>query len=266
VQESFDFAAEDLGFIRNSLVGAFIVSPKVKRREPVWQLVRSLIGSQTYDDVAEGAFKRLRSRWPNPRDLADAAHAEVLRSIVQVKHAGIKAVNLVATLQWIGRERPDYDLSFLKSRSVHEAMLWLERFPGVADKVAAATLNASTLAMPVFIVDCHVHRILLRFGFIGSSASARRGRDAVTAAAESWTAPDLLELFAVMKRLGQTVCRPFRPRCGSCPLASRCSKKTWLGVPKLADAAASRSKPFAFPRPDDHLVLTKPSFQLSAEI
>lgn len=256
MQDSFGFAASDLGFIRMSLIRTFGCLGEVERREPVWQLVRSLIGSQTYDEIAEDALDRLRQCWPNPADLAAATPSEVLLIIKEVNHSESKARNLVATLRWIGREHADFDLSFLQSWSVHDALNWLERFPGVADKVAAATLNASTLRMPVFIVDCHVHRILLRFGFIGERSSPRRGRDAVTAAAESWSAHELLELFVLMKRLGQKICRPFETECASCPLASRCAKKTWLGTP---------SKPLRLPRPNHDLVLTEPPLQLVPE-
>jgi hypothetical protein len=143
---------------------------------------------------------------------------------------------------WIGRERPDYDLSFLRGWTVDAALAWLERFPGVGQKVASATLNASTLGMRVFIVDSHVHRILLRFGLIGPQASARAGRDAVTAAAAELDADDLLELFALVKRLGQTLCRPFAADCRSCPLATRCQKKVGLGVPVPAGSQGGQGE------------------------
>ena len=238
MQESFGFAADDLTFIRGALTRRFGRLAAFERREPVWQLVRSLIGARTYDIIAEPALERLKERWPHPRDLAAAAPADVLRQIHDVTYAEDKAENLVATLRWIGRERPDFDLSFLRQWSVHDALLWLERFPGVADKVAAATLNASTLRMRIFIVDSHVLRILLRFGFIGSRASARHGRDAVTATSGLLSADDLLELFAQMKRLGQDLCRPFSAHCDACPLALRCQKKAWLGVPPPKRQAA----------------------------
>jgi len=234
MQESFDFAAQDLSFLRQALTQAFGRLVEFRRRDPVWQLVRSLIGSQTYDRVAEPALERLKQRWPHPEKLA-ATDPEAVRLIIApVNHAGDKAVRLVAALRWIGRERPDYDLSFLRRRSVHEALAWLERLPGVGPKVAAATLNASTLRMRVFIVDSHVHRILLRFGFIGPRTTPCDGRNAVTAAASGLDADDLLELFAQLKRLGQTLCRPFRAECACCALASRCQRKTDLGTPETA--------------------------------
>lgn len=222
MQDAFDFAAGDLAFIRQGLTNLFgrLVGPQ--RNPPIWRLLRSLIGCRTYDTVADPAMARLLRRWPHPRLLAAASPVEIERMLGEVTFSGDKAHHLVATLGWIGRECPDYDLSFLKDRPVHEALAWLERFPGVGQKVAAATLNASTLRMRVFIVDSHVHRILQRFGFIGPRADAREGRDSVTAAACAFDADGLLELFALLKRLGQTLCRYERPACHACPLAPRC--------------------------------------------
>ncbi|MFN2472732.1 MAG: endonuclease III [Sphingomicrobium sp.] len=189
--------------------------------------MRSLIGCRTYDVVADPALERLKQCWPHPSLLAGAQPSDVERVIGDVTYAKDKASNLVATLQWIGREQPDYDLSFLRFWPLHQALAWLERLPGVGPKVAAATLNASTLRMRVFIVDSHVHRVLIRFGFIGRNASAEDGRNAVTAAAPSFDADSLLELFAQMKKLGQTFCRPLRPNCPACPLHVRCRRVDW---------------------------------------
>lgn len=198
MQAAFDFGMDDIAFMRSVLTQRFGRLARFERREPVWQMLRSLLGAQTYDRIAEPALERLRHRWPDPRDLARARPAAVRAVIGDVTHADDKAERLVAALAWIGRERPDHDLSFLHTWSVDDALVWLERLPGVGPKVAAATLNASTLRMPVFIVDSHVHRILLRFGFIGPRATARDGRDAVTAAGHV-DADGLLELFAQLK-------------------------------------------------------------------
>lgn len=222
MQDAFDFAARDLDFIREGLTKHFGALVGPERSDPVWRLVRALIGCRARDRVAGPAMARLLRRWPHPRLLAAAAPAEVERLLGDVTFADDKARHLVATLRRIGRECPDYDLSFLKDWPVYRALAWLERFPGVGQKVAAATLNASTLRMRVFIVDSHVHRILGRFGFISPRADAREGRDTVTAAAGALHADGLLELFAQLKRLGQTLCRFERPACRLCPLAPRC--------------------------------------------
>jgi endonuclease-3 len=111
---------------------------------------------------------------------------------------------------------------------VEDALAWLERHPGVGRKVAAATLNASTLNRPVFIVDRHVHRVLRRIGFIGERACARAASEIVTASASSCTADELLELFAQMKLLGQTICCFERPHCTICPLNDCCRTASGL--------------------------------------
>ncbi len=223
MQTSFGFDTGDISFIHTTPSRRFGRLQPFQRREPIWRMVRSLIGARTYDTIGEPALERLIARWPHPRQIAEATPEEVEQVIADVTFADDKARNLVAALRWIGQEHPDYDLSFLANYSVREALTWLERLPGVGPKVAAATLNASTLRMRVFIVDSHVHRILIRFGFIGPQASAEAGRDAVTAAAASLDADGLLELFAQMKQLGQTLCRFDTPACGQCPLARRCA-------------------------------------------
>lgn len=230
VQESFGFAADNLSFIRRALASRFGPVDLEQRRHPVWQLVRSRIGARTLDAGALAALHRLRMRWPRLGDFAAASADEIEDLIREVAYPEQKASQLHEALRLIGRERPDFNLAFLRALSVPEALGWLERLPGIGQKVAASTLNASALRMRVFIVDCHVHRILLRFGLIGAHAGARVGRDMVTATATGFDADDLRELFAHMKRLGQTVCRPGAPRCGACPLASRCQRRAELGV------------------------------------
>lgn len=229
MQESFSFVSADLHFALDALGRFYRPQEPFVRRVPVWQLIRSLIGSQTYDAVAERALRGLMDRWPDPSGISRAAPGDVLEVIREVTHAEPKADYLVQAMKEIAREHPDHDLSFLRELPVREALDWLERLPGVGPKVSAATLNASVLRMPVFIVDSHVHRILLRFGFIGPRATAEQGRDMVTAA--GLDADALLDLFVGMKKLGQTVCRPFDAKCPQCPLVARCRQRVELGRP-----------------------------------
>jgi len=66
MQESFDFAADDLVFIRSALTRAFGALVPFERSDPIWRLVRSLIGCRTYDEIAEPALQRLKRCWPHP--------------------------------------------------------------------------------------------------------------------------------------------------------------------------------------------------------
>ena len=142
--------------------------------------------------------------------------------IGDVTFPDVKARHLGATLRTIARHHPDFDLAFLGRLSVAEALAWLERLPGVGRKVAAATLNFSTLNMPAFVVDMHVLRVLRRYGFVRNTADTQPAYDAAMAALSRWNAAELAELHILMKHLGQTACRPDRPRCRDCPIRRRC--------------------------------------------
>jgi len=222
MQESFDFGAAEVLRWREKLTPSLgrLVDPP--RRSPLGQLVKSLISGRTRDAVSLAAFHRLLVCWPRPDALASASPAAVEREIALVTFAEVKAEHLVETLAMIAGDHPDFDLAFLGAMRVEDALAWLERHPGVGRKVAAATLNASTLKRPVFIVDSHVHRVLVRLGFVGEKASARAASELVTASARFLDADGLLELFAQMKRLGQTICRFEQAHCTICPLAGGC--------------------------------------------
>lgn len=235
MQESFGFVGEEIARWTQPLtrsVGRLVDAP---RRRPLGQLVKSLISSRTRDEVSLRAYHRLARRWPHALDMAGASPPAIERTIFDVTFPEKKAVYLPAALRMIGRERLDFRLEFLGDMPLEDALAWLERLPGVGRKVAAATLNASTLGRRVFIVDSHVYRVLVRLGFIARTATPRAASERVTASASSLGADDLLQLFAQMKRLGQTVCRFDEPHCAICPLAASCR------TAKAVDAAPRHS-------------------------
>ncbi|MBO9714456.1 MAG: endonuclease III [Sphingomonas sp.] len=193
-----------------------------RRRKPVGQLVKSLISGRTRDAVSLAAYRRLGSRYRSAARLAEAPVEGVRQAIADVTFAEAKAGWLIAALRRIGRERPDFALDFLGDLPLDDALAWLERLPGVGRKVAASTLNASTLDRPVFIVDSHVLRVMARLGLVGAHAEARAVSEAVTAAMNDWAGEDFLRFHVAAKRLGQTLCRPEAPGCAACPLAREC--------------------------------------------
>ncbi len=222
MQQRFDFASVDVDRWLARLI-AWAGDPlPARRRPPLGQLVKSIISSRTRDAVSAAAYGRLAARYPALGALAGEAPGAVERIIADVTFAADKAGYLVAAMRMIADERADPALGFLGGMPLAEALAWLERLPGVGRKVSASTLNASTLAMPVFIVDTHVLRVLRRLGFVGAHADIRAGSEAVTAAAPRWPADDLLRLHMLAKRLGQAICRWDVPDCACCPLAADC--------------------------------------------
>ena len=222
MQASFGFASGDvLGWSACLIAWGGDPLP-IARRSPLGQLVKSIISSRTYDAVSAAAYAALARDASPLACIADMPVQHVLRLIAAVNHPEIKAEYLVNAMRKIRAERPDTCLDFLAGITLDRALLWLERLPGVGRKVAASTLNASTLNLPVFIVDTHVLRVLSRLGFVDSHADYRAASEAVTAAMPRWSGDDFLRLHILIKRLGQLVCRHDVPICTRCPLSTTC--------------------------------------------
>lgn len=217
--------ATDFAWMRARLRAALGGVEMPRAIQPIGQLVRSSIGSRTYDRVSWAAYERLVRIYPGWRALSDAKVADVEAIISDVRFPDRKAALLNRALQMIARRHPDFDLRFLGRWPVGRALSWLEILPGIGRKVAASTLNFSVLAMPAFVVDTHVLRVLARFGAIRRTADGINAYDTVMGALPAWSGPDLTDLHILLKRLGQDWCGQSQPRCGSCPLAPRCGRK-----------------------------------------
>lgn len=218
---AFGFLGADIMRWRDRLGGLRGIAPWPARR-PVGQLVKSIISGRTRDAVSQAAFDRLTAKFGSAARLAEAPLATVERLIGDVTFAQDKARYVVSALRKLRDGPTGFRLDPLADRPLDEALAWLERLDGVGRKVSASTLNASTLALPVMIVDTHVLRVLRRLGAVGEKADYRATSEAVTAALPAWTGPDFLDLHIVMKRLGQLYCHHEAPHCATCPLRADC--------------------------------------------
>jgi endonuclease-3 len=205
------------------VLAASLEPPESPLRTPIAQLVKSLISSRTRDDVSLEAFYRLKTRFGSAARIAAAPVRAVEQAIAAVTFADVKAVCLVDSLQQIEVEHPDFCLDHLGGHPIAAALAELERLPGVGRKTAASVLNFSTLRQPVLVVDTHVARVLGRLGLIGDAV---RISEIVTAAMTTWSADRFAVFHAMLKRLGQTLCRWDRPHCHGCPQV-RLSHSLW---------------------------------------
>ncbi|GAB5467933.1 MAG: endonuclease III [Rhodospirillales bacterium] len=192
--------------------------------DPVSQLVMALIGVRTPSAVTKAAFEALWLDFGAWESVRDAPVAAIRRTIAAVTYPEVKAPQLKATLGIITDTRGCLDLDNLEEATVPEALAWLEQLPGVGRKVAAATLNFSSLRKAVLVIDTHHLRVLRRLGLVPSLASLNRAHEGVTVFLPfDWTADDLDEHHQLMKQLGQTCCRHREPLCGGCPVANLCA-------------------------------------------
>lgn len=231
MQGTFDFGhGADLTDARDRLAAFFGVLDPIPQRTPIDQLVKSLISNRTYDADSLAAFDKLAAAYDGWALVAAATDQRIEALIAGVQFADRKAAHLGETLRWIGAERPAFDLDFLGGLPMAEALVWLERLPGVGRKVAASVLNFSTLRRPALVIDTHVARVLKRLGLVGARAEIQAMYATAMNAAAGWSAPDLTDLHVWMKRLGQTLCRPSRAHCGDCPLREACRGPAALGL------------------------------------
>lgn len=193
------------------------------RHNPNDQFVKAMLSSCTKDAVSRAAFIRLHGLVPTWTLLPDIHPSMILRMVADVTHAPDKVCSLLQCIRIIKQTRGTFDLSFLADWPEDVAMSWLQKLPGVGPKIAAATLNFSSLHKRAFTVDRHVLRLCKRLGLLPGSATFVSGfRLLMQLVPPDWTADDLYELHWLMKMHGQRICRHKQPLCEKCIFSEFC--------------------------------------------
>ena len=217
------FSDPVMPFIRDRLIPLYGFIEDEVRYDPTEQFVLSLISSRTRDEVSRAAFERLRAHFPRWEMLLTADVAAVETLIAEVQDALVKAERLIAALNRIRTQRGTLDLDFLVDWPVTAAWSWLQTLSGVGPKVAAVTLNFSTLRMPILAVDRHLLREGKRLGLLPPKAGFLRGHRVLNGLAPNgWDNRDYYQQHWLMKSHGQNICRHGIPRCSECPLRDIC--------------------------------------------
>ena len=192
-------------------------------REPEWVLVQGVIGARTKSEVSNEATDRMLKRWGSWEALAAAPLDDLQAELVTQTYPNIAAERLKASLSALIERRGAVDLAHLADMDTEAAMRWLEQLPGIGRKIAASVMNASTLDRRAIVLDGHHTRILQRMGLVPPKASTDRAFAAIMPAMpEEWSAADFDEHHLLMKKLGQTWCRPSSPDCANCPAQALC--------------------------------------------
>lgn len=211
--------------LRDRLLEYYGPQRDLRRHDPTAQFVKAMISSCTLDATSQAAFQALSTLFPSWARLPDASPAKVEAVIREVTRPMEKAIDLVNAARRILAERGDFDLAFLADWPVEAAMAWLKRFHGIGSKVAAATLNFSTLRKRALVVDRHVLRVAKCQGFLLTAADYERGfRIIMRMVPPEHDADDLYELHWLMKLHSQRTCRHERTACRECSLARICSQ------------------------------------------
>lgn len=199
-------------------------------RDPVAELVRTILSQATSDRNRDRAFKGLTDRYPDWTDVRDASPSEIELAIRPGGLSRQKAPRIKAALQAIGDEM---NLDWLETAPREEAMDFLTGLPGVGRKTAAC-VQVFTWNRPEIPVDVHVHRIGGRLGLFRPNASFDEAHDELLALVDP---EDAYEFHMNLIRHGRELCRP-TPRCESCGLSRMCRFEKPSGSKRRGPTAA----------------------------
>lgn len=200
-----------------------IIRPPEKRRDPVWVLVHGVIGAQTKTAASNASTDTLIAHYGSWEAVA-AAPTNALEAMLQRQtFPSVAADRLKACLNAIIAARGCVDLRHLSNLDTQEAMAWLEELPGVARKNSAGVMNASSFDRRAMVIDGHHRRIMQRMGIVAAKADTARTYDTLMPIVpDEWSAADMDEHHLLLKKLGQTHCRPRKPECERCPAFEDC--------------------------------------------
>lgn len=135
------------------------------RRDPLANLVETVLSHNTNDRNRDIAFRALRLKYPTWEEVHHAAREELE---LVIRPAGLnrqKAERIQRLLEYLKTKYGDYTVDFLDTMSFDDAFLELGHLKGIGYKTLAVVMSFS-LGVDVFPVDTHVHRLCRRIGFV----------------------------------------------------------------------------------------------------
>ena len=183
----------------------------LKMNTPYTVLIATLISLRTKDDVTLAASERLFSLADNPEKMLSLSEEEIEKAIYPAGFYKRKAQNIKEISKTLIEK---YDG---KVPSTQEELLAL---PGVGIKTANLTLNLG-FNIDAICVDCHVHQIANRIGWIDTKTP----EESVDALESIMPRRFWIPLNELLVAYGQNVCLSISPLCSECPICKECPKK-----------------------------------------
>lgn len=187
-------------------------------REPVGELVRTILSQNTTDKNSLRAYANLLKKYPTWEDLILAEEEEIAEIIRSGGLANIKAKKIKKALIEIKQQRGQIDLEFLADFNVQKAEEYLVALDGVGPKTAACVLIFS-FNFPVMPVDTHIHRVSNRLGMVST-----KSREKTQELMKSLIPPEEMYNFHLnIIEHGRKTCKAAKPKCYECFLNDICT-------------------------------------------
>lgn len=196
------------------------------QRDPLDELVLTILSQNTSDRNSGRAFRLLKQRYPDYEAVLEAPTAELYEVIKPAGLGNIKAPRIQSVLAEILERCGALELEVLRGLPMAEAKRWLTSLPGIGPKTAACVL-CFACGMPALPVDTHVHRVALRLGLIGPKVSADAAHDLLE---QALPPEDVYSFHVNMILHGRQICHALRPECPRCPLAEICDYRRATGL------------------------------------
>lgn len=198
--------------------GAHPMRPAPRRRDPLAELILTVLSQNTSDVNRDRAWSALKARYPTWDAVLGARTSALAATIKPGGLANTKAPRIKTILREVLDREGRLSLARLRRMPDDEVVAYLTTLPGIGVKTAACVL-AFSLDRPTLPVDTHVARIAVRLGLAGPRDPIARIQERLEALITQAQRKDAhLDLIAH----GRAVCRAQRPTCGSCMLSDLC--------------------------------------------
>ncbi len=193
-------------------------TPRRRGRDPVGQLIGTILSQATTDTQTARSYENLTRRFPTWAQVRDAPTGAIAREIRSSGLSLQKAPWIRAALRDITRARGRIELDFLKEMPAQDAKKWLMQIAGVGPKTASIVLLFA-FQKPLFPVDTHINRIARRLGWVPVNASPEKTHEILEP-----LIPERAHyrLHVNLIRFGREICIARTPRCEICPLTDLC--------------------------------------------
>jgi exodeoxyribonuclease-3 len=179
----------------------------VQARDPFKVLVATILSARTKDETTAKASARLFKKVSGFKSLAGLDEATIAKLIYPVGFYKNKAKylkELPTAMKQFGSRIPDDVES-------------LTRLPGVGRKTANLVV-AVAFNKPAICVDTHVHRIMNIWGYVQTKTPLETEMVLRQKLPEEYW----IKINSILVAFGQATCKPVRPHCDSCIIASQC--------------------------------------------
>jgi len=186
------------------------------RQKPFHVLISTIVSQRTKDENTIKASKKLFSKFPTARKIANANLAEIKNLIKEsgfynIKAKRIRNVSKILLNEYNGRVPHELDKLLL--------------LPGVGRKTANCVLVYG-FNIPAIPADTHVHRISNRLGVVKTKTPEQTEHELMGKIPRKYWIK-INELFV---KHGQTICNPIRPKCDKCVVSKLCDFKKYQKI------------------------------------